>query len=96
MKPISADIIQLNKNNRTALVKTNNGNKFPVKISMPNYLLEDLRLGDTALITKSTVSNEWLMIDYSFCNSLNYTIHNSYQETMDDLILKEDGVPYGF
>ena len=98
MKPIKADIINIDKKNRTAIVRTNNGSKFPVKITINQLLLEDIRLGDTAIITKSSVSHKWLMIDYSFCNPFNYAVHNSLQKDTEseDLILNEEGIPYDF
>ena len=97
MKPIETTIKNIDKTNKTCLVQSQNGNIFPVIISSKiHYLLEDIRLGDTGIVTKSPVTGEWLLIDYNFCNQFNYAVHNSLQTDMDDLIVDEEGVPYDF
>ena len=91
MNPVKLPIIHLDRVNKTALVKSHN-HTFPVHMTK-NF---DCMVGDDAIVTKSPVTGEWLMIDYSFKNALNYAVHNSMQTNIDDMITNEDGVPYEF
>ena len=92
MKPIRLPIVNVDKRNNAVMVESQNG-KFPVKVECS---IEDARLGDDAVVTKSAVTGEWLMIDYKVDTAVNYTIHNSMQTNRDELIVDEDGVPYGY
>ena len=95
MKPIKLPIINIDRTNRTAIVESAN-KKFPVKMEMPNWKIQDVRLGDDAVVVKSAVTGEWLMTDYKFNNSFNYAVHNSMQTRYEDMICDERGVPYDF
>ena len=95
MKPVKLPIVSIDRPNKTAIVESKK-TRFPVKMEMPSWKIEDVRLGDDAIVTKSDVTGEWLMIDYSFSNPFNYAVHNSMQDNYDDMILDERGVPYGF
>ena len=92
MKPIRLPIVNVDRKNRTAIVESTNG-RFPVKSTID---LTDVRCGDDAMVVKSNVSGEWLMIDYRFDNAFNYALHNSMQTNTDDLIVDKRGVPYEF
>ena len=91
MKPIKLPIVNVDHTNRTALVKSQ-------KTTFPVHMTKDFdcMAGDDAIVTKSAVTGEWLMIDYSFNNAFNYAVHNSMQTNIDDMITDEDGVPYEF
>ena len=95
MKSIKLPIVHIDRENRTALVEGKK-NTFPVHMEMADWKVQCVRLGDDAIVTKSAVTGEWLMIDYSFCNEFNYAVHNSMQTSYDDMIVDEDGVPYDF
>ena len=97
MKPIKLPIVNIDRKNRTAIVETKTGKKFPVTIEMSQDLIDNcIRRGDDAIIVKSAVTGEWLMTDYSFSNSFNYAVHNSMQTRYEDMICDERGVPYDF
>ena len=96
MKPVKLSIVNIDKKNKTALVLPSSGRSFPVKMEMENWKIECVKRGDDAIVTKSSVTGEWIMIDYSFSNAFNYAVHNSYQDKYEDMITDEDGVPYEF
>lgn len=96
MKPIKLTILNIDMKKRTALVLPASGKSFPVKIEMEAWKLECVQSGDDAIITKSQVTGEWIMIDYSFSNAYNYAIHNNMQDKYEDMICDERGVPYDF
>lgn len=95
MKPVRLPIVSIDRPNKTALVKSKKGT-FPVKMEMESWKIEDVRLGDDAMVVKSSVSGEWLMIDYRFDNAFNYAVHNSMQDKYEDMICDEEGRPYAF
>jgi hypothetical protein len=98
MNPIKMFILNIDRENETALVKTyGTGNIFPVKISFKeSWKLKCVQRGDDALVVKSGVNGEWLMVDYSFCNPFNYAVHNQAQESYENMICDEGGKPYDF
>lgn len=91
MNPVKLPIVNIDRKNRTCMVESRKG-KFPVQMTK-NF---DCQVGDDAIVTKSPVTGEWLMIDYSFENAFNYAVHNSMQTNLDDMIVDEEGVPYEF
>ena len=95
MKSIRLPIVYIDRENRTALVQGKK-NTFPVHMEMKDWQIECVRLGDDAIVTKSTVTGEWVMIDYRFDNAFNYAVHNSMQTRYDEMICDERGVPYDF
>ena len=96
MNPVKLAIIHLDKKNRTALVRSSKNRSFPVKMQMEDWKVECVQRGDDAIVTKSSVTGEWIMIDYSFSNAFNYAVHNSMQDDYEDMICDERGVPYEF
>ena len=95
MQPVKLPIVNIDRQNKTALVKSQK-HTFPVRMEMPIWKINDVRLGDDAIVTKSAITGEWLMIDYSFTNAFNYAVHNSMQTNYEDMIYDEEGVPYEF
>ena len=95
MQPIRLPIVNIDRRNKNAIVESKKG-KFPVKMVMDQWKIQDVRLGDDAYVVKSSVTGEWLMVDYSFKNAFNYAVHNSMQDNYEDLICNEEGVPYDF
>lgn len=95
MQPVKLPIVNIDRTNKMAYVESQKG-KFPVKMEMDQWKINDVRLGDDAIVVKSAVTGEWLMIDYSFANAFNYAVHNSMQTSYDDMIVDERGVPYDF
>lgn len=98
MKPIRMFILNIDRENETALVENyRTGKIFPVKISFKeSWKLKCVQRGDDALVVKSGVTGEWLMVDYSFSNAFNYAVHNQGQTKYEDMITDERGVPYDF
>lgn len=60
MKPILQEIINVDQDNGVCMVKSAKGNKYPVSI---NRYIKSINVGDNALVVKSNVSKEWLMVD---------------------------------
>ena len=98
MKPIKAFIMNIDRKNKTALVRSyKTGKIFPVTLSFKEkYKFKCVRRGDDGLVVKSGVSEEWLMIDYSFSNAYNYALHNQEQTEYENMICDPDGKPYEF
>jgi len=94
MKPIRMPIHHIDRQSSIVHVKSKSGKIFPAK--MNELCKESMMYGDEAIVVKSAVSGEWLCIDYNISTPTNYAIHNSYQTDFDDMILNEDGVPYGY
>ena len=63
---------------------------------MNDLCVDGMRYGDDAVVVKSSVSGEWLCIDYKVCTATNYAIHNSYQEGLEepDYIYNNEGELY--
>ena len=60
MKPIKQTILGVDKSSNTVLVQSKKGNCYNVDL---NHYCKDINVGDTALVVKSNVSREWLMVD---------------------------------
>ena len=60
MKPIYQTVIFVDKENAMCMVESSKGNKYPCLI---NRLNKDINEGDTALVTKDHLANEWVVID---------------------------------
>ena len=60
MKPICQTVIFVDKENAMCMVESSKGNKYPCLI---NRLNKDINEGDTALVTKDHLANEWVVID---------------------------------
>ena len=54
-----ATIVNIQRNLKTGLVKTNKGKIFPVKIQ--DQLLNRINLNDAVTLKKSSVSKEWII-----------------------------------
>ena len=57
MKPIRMTVLNVDLKHKTAIVESNNGNRFPVTI------VAKKPISDMGLVVKSPVSREWLLID---------------------------------
>lgn len=84
-------IINIQRNIKKGLVKTNTGKTFPV--TLQDWLVDGIMLHDYVEIKKSPVSGEWIVTNYFINNEVYGTIHNSYQDNYDDMIVDERGVP---
>lgn len=93
MKPVKLPLINIDKIRKTAIVISRNGRRFPVKISMPTWKINDVEIGDDAIVTKSAVTGEWLMIDFSIMSVSNIHYHNTVnlEANTGDLIYDEAG-----
>ena len=60
MEPILQEIITVDRDNEMVMVKSAKGNIYPVSI---NRYVKSINVGDNALVVKSNVSREWLMVD---------------------------------
>ena len=60
MNPIYQTVIFVDKENAMCMVESSKGNKYPCLI---NRLNKDINEGDTALVTKDHLANEWVVID---------------------------------
>ena len=60
MNPIYQTVIFVDKGNAMCMVESSKGNKYPCLI---NRLNKDINVGDTALVTKDHLANEWVVID---------------------------------
>lgn len=60
MEPILQEIITVDRDNDMVMVKSAKGNIYPVSI---NRYVKSINVGDNALVVKSNVSREWLMVD---------------------------------
>lgn len=93
MKPVSLPILNIDKTNKTAIVVSKTGRKFPVKLAMENWKINDIEIGDDAIVTKSSVTGEWLMIDSDIMSVSNIHYHNTVnlEANTGDLIYDETG-----
>ena len=87
-------IIHINRRDGNCLVKKGNGKAFPCTLA--HWLKDSISIYDYVDIEKSTVTGEWVVTDYFINHEVTAAIHNSYQDSYDDMVLKEDGVPYGY
>jgi len=92
MKPIRKPVQRIDRENGIVYVMGKHG-KFPCKI-VDKTVKACVMLGDDVSIVKSSVTGEWLCVDYHIDTPTNYAIHNSYQTNYDDMIIDERGVPY--
>ena len=60
MKPIPQEIIAVDQDKGYCMVKSSKGNIYPIQL---NRYVKTINVGDTALVVKSPVSKEWLMVD---------------------------------
>lgn len=60
MIPILQEIVTVDRDNNMVMVKSAKGNIYPVSI---NRYVKSINVGDNALVVKSNVSREWLMVD---------------------------------
>ena len=86
------EIIHIDRQNKKCLVK-HQGKSFIC--TLQDWLIDGVQRGDGAKIKKSTVTGEYIVVDYTVNTITNYIIHNSYQENVEDMICDEEGVPYG-
>ena len=60
MIPILQEIVTVDRDNGICMVKSAKGNIHPISI---NRYAKSINVGDNALVVKSNVSREWLMVD---------------------------------
>ena len=60
MEPILQEIITVDRDNGICMVKNAKGHIYPISI---NRYAKSINVGDNALVVKSNVSREWLMVD---------------------------------
>ena len=60
MIPILQEIVTVDRDNGICMVKSAKGNIYPISI---NRYAKSISVGDNALVVKSNVSREWLMVD---------------------------------
>ena len=97
MKPVNLPIHNIDRTNKIVWVRSHK-RVFPCKI-VQDYIALDMRRSDKATVVKSSISGEWLCIDYEIppITETDYIIHNSYQEGLPepDYIYNEEGDLYG-
>lgn len=60
MEPIKQTIHLVDQDNGMCMVMSGKGNLYPVSL---NHYCKEINPGDTALVVKSAVSKEWLLVD---------------------------------
>ena len=60
MNPIPQTIVNVDPDNGTCMVKSGKGNIYPISL---NRYVKSINVGDTALVVKSNISKEWLLVD---------------------------------
>ena len=60
MIPILQEIVTVDRDNGICMVKSAKGHIYPISI---NRYAKSINVGDNALVVKSNVSREWLMVD---------------------------------
>ena len=88
LEPNMPIIINIQRKYKSGIVQTATGKKFPV--TLQDWLLDGIRLYDYVDIKKSSVTGEWIVVDYHVNSEVYGSIHNSYQETLD-LCYGKDG-----
>lgn len=85
--------ILINKQTRfcKGMVLTATGKKLVVNIDP--RIVKDIQLHDFVELKKSAVTGELTVVDYYINFDVAASIHNSYQERYEDMILDERGVP---
>lgn len=69
MKPIAQEIVNIQTQYNTCMVKSSKGNIYPVDL---NHYCKNIEVGDIALVTKS-INGEWLLVD----------VENKHTEPLD-------------
>ena len=85
-------IINIQRNIKKGLIRTNTGKTFPVTLA--DWLIDGIMLHDYVEIKKSAVTGEWIVTNYFINNEVYGAIHNSYQTTLEDMVCDEDGELY--
>ena len=87
------EVIHIDRRNKTCLIrKGNKGPSYPCVLS--DWLVDGIMLRDYVDVKFNPVSREWIVTDYRINVEVYGAIHNSYQTTIDGLMLNEEGVPY--
>jgi len=85
-------VIHINKADKNCLVRKENGGKSFV-CEMADWLIDGIMLHDFVEV-KTAVNGNPIVTNYFVNNEVYGAIHNSYQTTLDGMVLNEDGVPY--
>ena len=87
------EIIHINRRDKTCLIrKGDKGKSYPCTLA--DWLVDGVMLRDYVDVKYNPVSHEWTVVDYRINVEVYGAIHNSYQTTIDGLMLNEEGVPY--
>ena len=89
LEPNMPMIINIQRKYKSGIVQTATGKKFPV--TLQDWLLDGIKLYDYVDLKKSSVTGEWIVVDYHVNSEVYGAIHNSYQDTLDDLCYSKDG-----
>lgn len=96
MNPIPQTIHLVDQDNNICMVISGKGNIYPVDL---NHYCKEIRPGDTAMVVKSRVSGEWLLVDVEpkypkpldvtefprdEKNCLDIIAHNHYLQIIED------------
>ena len=75
-------LINIQRRFKTGMVKTCTGKKFPVHLSP--VVCEGALLGDYVTLKKSSVTGEWIAVDYYINMEIYGAIHNNQQEQLPE------------
>ena len=86
------EVIHINRQDKTCLIRKGKGQSYPCTLA--DWLVDGIMLRDYVDVKFNPVSREWIVTDYRINVEVYGAIHNSYQTTIDGLMLNEEGVPY--
>jgi len=81
-------IVRIDVEKKTGVVRKGD-ERFPVKLM--DWLLPGIKLLD--IVTVEEIDGELTVTDYHFNHEVTASIHNTYQDNYDDMIVDERGVP---
>ena len=85
-------LIHINRCDKTCLIrKANTGRSY--SCAMADWLSDSIMLHDYVDVQFNPMSRVWMVIDYRINVEVYGSIHNTYQDNLDDLIFDENGVP---
>lgn len=85
MMPIQLPLIHIDRKNKTCLLKNKQGKSFPA--TMQEWLCDSIMLGDDAVVTKSQVSGEWIVIDYEVDTMTNQELDDFYNSLTEEDVM---------
>lgn len=84
MRPVWQEVINVDTDNGTCLVKSSRGNMYPVELNR----LTNVEVGDNALVTKD-LSGSWIMVDIEKKYPAPLTVYDFPRDNNGDLNLIE-------